>query len=283
MRNFYNEMYGTLRSLIASNKVGPLAVTDTDTADAFEASDFYDSIRVYATGHGLVIARDRYEGESVVYRLEKASEDLPGFVLVASHCSACGRMLTDASSIEFGIGPVCRRKHGYEDAPAIEDPTPATAILETLTEGVVRDAAIEAVQGKDSRKAAKVLNLALAVWRHAKRLNATEDFDVNARIACEALKVLGYGTLAEKVLETFAEPEKTPEVFISEVGGRLSLKTPYNPEFVEAVRDIKGRKWDRESRVWTVPSSQKRAAWKALRAHYEGLVAEGPKGMFIIA
>ena len=33
--------------------------------------------------------------------------------LLATHCCACGRPLRDAKSVETGIGPVCRRKHGF--------------------------------------------------------------------------------------------------------------------------------------------------------------------------
>ena len=37
----------------------------------------------------------------------------------ACRCCACGKKLTDSVSIEKGIGPVCRKKYGYEDAPII--------------------------------------------------------------------------------------------------------------------------------------------------------------------
>ena len=42
----------------------------------------------------------------------------PSSLLVAVFCGACGLPLVDAVSIETGIGPVCRRKHGYENTQA---------------------------------------------------------------------------------------------------------------------------------------------------------------------
>ncbi len=38
--------------------------------------------------------------------------------LVATHCACCCRPLVDAISVEAGVGPVCREKHGYNAGPA---------------------------------------------------------------------------------------------------------------------------------------------------------------------
>ena len=46
-------------------------------------------------------------------------------LLVATHCCACGRPLVDAQSVELGIGPVCRKKHGF-DMP-VDDEVRASA------------------------------------------------------------------------------------------------------------------------------------------------------------
>lgn len=46
-------------------------------------------------------------------------ETAPATELVATHCCACGKPLVDAKSVEMGIGPVCRKKHGF-DMPVAE-------------------------------------------------------------------------------------------------------------------------------------------------------------------
>jgi hypothetical protein len=38
--------------------------------------------------------------------------------LVATHCACCRRPLVDAVSVETGMGPICRKKHGYDEGPA---------------------------------------------------------------------------------------------------------------------------------------------------------------------
>jgi len=39
-------------------------------------------------------------------------ENAPATKLVATHCACCARPLVDAESLSWGIGPVCRKKHG---------------------------------------------------------------------------------------------------------------------------------------------------------------------------
>lgn len=40
-------------------------------------------------------------------------ESAPATLLVATHCAACSKPLVDAVSVETGIGPECRKKHGF--------------------------------------------------------------------------------------------------------------------------------------------------------------------------
>lgn len=42
-------------------------------------------------------------------------ENAPATHMLAVYCAACGRPLLDAKSVETGMGPDCRRKHGYND------------------------------------------------------------------------------------------------------------------------------------------------------------------------
>jgi hypothetical protein len=38
--------------------------------------------------------------------------------MVATCCACCARPLVDAVSVELGMGPICRKKHGYDEGPA---------------------------------------------------------------------------------------------------------------------------------------------------------------------
>lgn len=196
------------------------------------------------------------------------------YKLNPSHCSCCSRPLEDPTSVEFGIGPVCRAKYNYEDAYPIDMAT--SQKLVTLLKGMgatdVADEATTYVIKDDSRMAARTLNIALAVWR--KQNTNRED----AVIAIEALTLMGYTLLAGKI------GKKLAEVIIEVTEDkRLALTTPYSEAFVAAVRNIQGRKWDGDNKVWTVPTKAKQAVWEALKASYPGSLGHGPQGMFLVA
>lgn len=198
--------------------------------------------------------------------------DSPAFALNPTHCSACGRPLVDATSVEFSIGPVCRKKYKYEDAYPIDEKTSAkvVAILQNLSNVDVADKAMNAVLADDSRRANNVLNRAVAVLAKEDR----EHKDIT--FALEAMKTMGYTELADQIAGRLADVEVTVE------NGRIIFDTPFEPDFIEAIKGIKGRRWDKERKVWTVPVSQKAEAWEALQSAYEGLLGHGPKGMFRI-
>ena len=64
-------------------------------------------------------------------------ENAPGTKMLATHCICCGRPLLDALSVEIGIGPVCRRKSGYEDVDksfAPENHRVANALIRRLAQ-----------------------------------------------------------------------------------------------------------------------------------------------------
>jgi hypothetical protein len=55
-------------------------------------------------------------------------EDAKATKLLATHCAACGRPLVDAISVETGLGPECRKRHGYNAAmKAVDEETRALA------------------------------------------------------------------------------------------------------------------------------------------------------------
>lgn len=51
-------------------------------------------------------------------------EEAPATKLLATHCACCARPLVDAKSVECGVGPDCRKMHGFDvdvsDAARVE-------------------------------------------------------------------------------------------------------------------------------------------------------------------
>ena len=189
-----------------------------------------------------------------------------------THCSCCGRPRTDATSVEQGIGPICRGKYGYEDAPDITDAM-ASEIVEALQEmkdAQVADAAAQAVVENDCRAAAKVLNIALAIWR--KQGGNTDDM----LVALKALRLMTFEKLATQV------GTKVAKVVVEVDKERVHFKTPYDETYTGRIRRIKGAQFDKKSKRWSVPVDGKRPAWEAMQACYGGLLGVGPKGMFTI-
>jgi hypothetical protein len=187
---------------------------------------------------------------------------------VAVRCCVCGLELTDAVSIEKGIGPVCRKKYRYEDAYPVSREI-ALAVSVYLTDSAVPEGAaltvIDAAHRDDSRKAANVLVL----------VASTEGKDA-AVTATHALRLLGYSDLADKVQKRLCS------VWISEADGVLTVKTAWNPAFVAAVRNIAGRRWDGKNKVNLIPVAQKMALYNALKATFPGAQGIGPKGPFAL-
>lgn len=58
---------------------------------------------------------------------------------------------------------------------------------------------------------------------------------------------------------------------VFETAGRFAAKTPFNKDFVAAVKDLEGRRWDADAKVWTVGADQA----DALRALVEQFFGKG--------
>lgn len=93
---------------------------------------------------------------------------------------------------------------------------------------------------------------------------------------CAKLRALGFTTLAAKIEARLAVVE------VEEANGTLSVRTPYDPAFVDAVRKIPGRKWDKEKKVNTCPVGAKNALWAVLRSCFPNKVGRSAKGAFVI-
>lgn len=59
-------------------------------------------------------------------------ENAPATKMLATHCIACGRALVDSISVEAGMGPDCRDKHGYNVHVSPEARAEANKIVHDL-------------------------------------------------------------------------------------------------------------------------------------------------------
>lgn len=180
-------------------------------------------------------------------------EDAKATVLLATTCICCGRPLVDAVSVTYGIGPECRKKHGFNQKCSDEDRVKANKL--------VWDAAV-----------------------------ATDAFTVIT--ICDDLAKLGFDVLATKVRERFVQVTITvePPGYLLVCTNYDGAVTPY---FNAEIKMIPGRKpvfskgtgkgGKDEWKGWAVPVEQRPALWSALQRHYPGAAGIGPKGAFLVA
>lgn len=170
---------------------------------------------------------------------------------VATHCCICGRKLTDAVSIERGIGPVCENRY--------------------LDEGT------EAARSVANR----LLYQASAIFRQVK---SNQEAETQMRDIVSSLRQLGFAKVAG-LLERKRLPkiEENAEVFIRYEEGHMFVKTPFHSKIVEDFRAI-GRIWHNDTKENEFDSTYqaKTAVLEALRVRFAGRVALGPKGAFVL-
>lgn len=177
-------------------------------------------------------------------------EDATATKLLATNCLCCGRPLLDAKSVEIGIGPDCRAKHGYDIAATDEQRTEANKLVHAAATAV---------------DAFTVLTI------------------------CDDLAKLGFQALAAKVQDRFVQVTiTTHEGGMLLVN--TSYNASVTPAFNADIKRIPGRKpvmskgtgrgGKDEWKGWAIPANQRAALWNALQAHYPGAAGIGPKGAF---
>lgn len=191
----------------------------------------------------------------------------PAVALLASQCACCARDLVDATSIETGIGPVCREKHGYGTA---EGPCDMAAALVAIGSTIPVD---EVAAWGDAHRAANALVYRIAVDQRGAAVEAWT----------RAIGLLGYTTLAERIAVRLygrrgAEDRVAhrPTIEVRTIDGILAVTSPYSAEGVAALRGVPGRRWDGQRNVF--PASSLPALLWALRVGYAGHEATLPDG-----
>lgn len=178
----------------------------------------------------------------------------PATALVATHCAACGRPLLDAVSVETGMGPHCRKQHGFgvAQSPAVWDIAQAQA----RAGGVTLEIPAEPTDN-DARVAAN---------RLVHRIAANQSAEGVPRLIA-AVSFLGFEKVAKAIAEHLApatvqvtvHPSKALAVRVEGLGERFDA-------FVAAMRSVPGRRWDGAEKVNVVPVTSRVALWEALRS-----------------
>lgn len=198
-------------------------------------------------------------------------ENAPATKMIAVECACCGRPLLDAVSVETGMGPHCRKKHGFSK-PDFEVDT--VAVITTLAATLPAELYAAIVPSADEadlpRRAANRLVHRIACLGSG----APSAFETFASMV-NALSELGFVKLASRIKARWAS------IRIEEANGELVLTSPFNETFVPEARAIPGRRWAKPVNIF--PASSKPQLWAALRKCFAGRIASGPKGLFVIA
>ena len=217
-------------------------------------------------------------------------ENAPATQLLATHCCCCARPLVDAKSVELGVGPDCRKKHGYEKAEVEPDWLAFLAATDGLVAveeiGEIKHAEVLwRLGGLETRRVANLL-----VYRVAAELSRDNASWETVGMLTKAIRALGFQKLATIVEERNAaiiiRRKVTPGWGNSRgafVGGEeIVVEAPYSEAALPILRAVPGRRWDKEAKTNVFPASSARPLLKALAQAYPRARAVGPKGAFVL-
>jgi hypothetical protein len=170
-------------------------------------------------------------------------ETAPGTEMLATHCACCGKELLDAISVETGMGPTCREKHGLPDT------------LDELTR----------------RKANKLVYII-----------AMDQTGPGVDKAIAELKALGCDKIVKRIQNRVYGKKRVVINVREDDSERFDVASPYNEEFVYRVKRIYGRRWDGENKVNHFPLDKWSRVWELIADCYKGKLMESPKGEQVI-
>jgi hypothetical protein len=179
-------------------------------------------------------------------------EDAAATKIMATHCCACGKPLVDAKSVETGMGPVCRKKYGYD----MDVPEKVRALANKLVYRLACDVSQDTV--------------------------TMESMDVASQ-----LSDLGF----TKIADIFRARLVPVAVTIDTIDGeeRYVVRTPYNPAYnydawtnTRVGVKIPGAFAATKKKVfhWTYAKDEyaRKRIFDALVKHFEGALAFAPDG-----
>lgn len=169
--------------------------------------------------------------------------DAPATKMLKINCAVCGEDLLDAKSVEYGMGPSCRSRHGFmgKNAPQVSD---------------------------EDRKKANRIVMSIAMGLDAQTLSG----------AIAELREMGFSLLASVI-----EDRKVSVHIEGNDIATYRVRTPWNQAAYEANawRHVPGSRWDKETKSRIVPctAEARKALWELLRQYYGGELMKSEKGL----
>ena len=202
---------------------------------------------------------------------------------ICTNCAHCGMTLSDALSIQVGLGPICRGRGGYKEDPVNSDEMQAMIDLAEypeLVEFLVEHYKPQGVRG--------LMNGLVKVCALNRKSPVHE-------VCCEAINSLGYHKLASLLRESLAVVEVTPS---KEREGYLNIwvkKSAWTYAFTRSMYQIQGTtrslkkgtlvpNFDGKSFSWVDGQkvANRKLLWDIIIRHYEGYICKTDKGAFKI-
>lgn len=177
---------------------------------------------------------------------------------VCSHCAHCKMQLTDAVSIERGLGPVCSRRGYFEDPT---DPDEMQAMIDLAEFPQL----VEYLVAKYKPQGVRSLMNGLVKVCSLNRRSPVHP------ACCDAIESLGYKTLASTLRESLAcieikeHDDKTYNLWVKR--SEWSISWQYD------LRRVPGAFMSKQAKGWLVPKAQKQLLWAYMLKHYAGLCA----------
>jgi hypothetical protein len=183
----------------------------------------------------------------------------PATALVATGCACCGKDLVDAESVEAGMGPWCRKNHGYGKASLPADWDAAKKALGEVEFAQVF-ARADLGMGLDdtARRAANIL---------VHRIACLAPGNINRRVI--ALSALGFETLAGRIAMRLGG------VRVEEDGNYLVVYAPKRSPFNATAHVIRGIRRDRKRGAHLVPIAARTELWALFRRAFRGYLIVG--------
>jgi len=165
-------------------------------------------------------------------------EDAEATKMLATQCCVCGRPLLDATSVEVGMGPICRERYLPENS------------------------------NPNRGEANKIINHCANNMAHPSVIEAN----------CEALRELGFEVLADTIASRMELKSRVIVTVNSyeRLGVKgLLVTTPFRRKATATWRQVFGRKWLPHEEANFVPRFSAQAVIRLLDEHFPGYIIKG--------
>lgn len=189
--------------------------------------------------------------------------------LLATHCICCGRPLRDPISVETGVGPICRQRHGYTSQGDEDTRAACSKLIHAAAQKGL--SAVKVYAFADKIQALGFTGVADRVRTRFVRAYEWETGENARPIMVKRAPFTIRGKKHENAiwLHTPYSKKGTKEF-------NAELKQSITGEFRTGTKDNQGTFW------WIISPEKDQNVNGLLKAHFEGRMCHGSKGNFII-